>query len=100
MSGLDEELHSRKSRVAVEQVDSLERHAQRAVLHRQMVKEGADVELELVALRFGVVKLRPHDKAVRRHVEFFDSRCLQQVVATARRLLRKRTRALETLDTQ
>ena len=60
-------LHGRQRRVAVEQVHALERHAQRAVLQRQVVEEGADVELQFVALRLGVVELGAHHELARRH---------------------------------
>ena len=67
----DEELHGRQRGVAVEQVDALERHAQRAVRHgRGGGSAGADVELHLVALRLGVVERRAQHEALRRGVDW------------------------------
>jgi hypothetical protein len=65
-----------------------------------MVKEGADVELQLVALRFGVVERCAHHVAVGFRIELLDHRHLQQMVAAARRLLREGARALQALDAQ
>src|SRR3954465_4412534 len=98
--GSEEELHRRQRRVAVQQVHALEGHAQATVAQREVVQAGADVELQLVALRFGVVELGAHDEAVAVRVELLDRRRLQQVVRAAGRLLRERPRALQPLDAQ
>ncbi|MDT4833406.1 hypothetical protein FQZ97_670130 [compost metagenome] len=65
-----------------------------------MVEEGADVELQLVALRLGVVELGAHHEALGLGVEGLDHGHLQQVVAAALGLLRERARALQALDAQ
>src|SRR2546421_151117 len=60
----------------------------------------ADEEEHFVALRLGVVKLRAQEITVLCSAEYLDNRRLQQVMATAWRLLRERARAFQTFDAQ
>ena len=77
------------------------RHAQRAAVDGQVVQAGADEDVQLVALRLGVVELAAHDVRVAPPASARSTRRrLQQVMAARRRLLRERARALQPLDAQ
>src|SRR5882672_11393251 len=96
-----EQLNCGQRRVGVEQVHALATHAQRAaLLDTQVMKAGSNEGLQLVALRFCVVKLAAHDIPVCFGIEALYRGRLQQVMAPAWRLLRKRARTLQTLDAQ
>src|SRR6267142_539848 len=96
----NEQLNRGQGRVGVEQVHALATHAQRALLDAQVMKAGPDERLQFVALRFCVLKLAAHDIPVCVCVEALDRGRLQQMMTPAWRLLRKRTRTLETLNAQ